>query len=134
MYDTGTGQSDLWVLPLFGDRKPFPFLQRNFDERQAQISPDGRWIAYSSNESGRAEVYVQSFPKPGSKVEISTSGGSEPRWRRDGKELFFLAGTKLMAVEVRSDMPILEAGVPKVLFETALTPYYWNDFQESLRR
>jgi Tol biopolymer transport system component len=117
VYDTG---SDLWVLPLFGDRKPFPFLQTNFDERQAQISPNGRWIAYSANDIGRPEVYIQSFPKPGSKVSISTSGGTEPRWRRDGKELFFLAAPKLMAVEVKSDTPTLEVGVPKALFETAL--------------
>jgi Tol biopolymer transport system component/predicted Ser/Thr protein kinase len=120
VYDTGSGESDLWVLPLFGERKPFPFLQTNFDERQAQISPNGRWIAYSSNEIGRPEVYVQSFPKPGSKVPISTNGGTEPRWRRDGKELFFLAGPKLMAVEVKADALTFEVGVPEVLFETAL--------------
>src|SRR5262249_38940792 len=81
---------DLWVLPLFGDRKPFPFLQTPFAESGGRFSPDGKWVAYQSNESGRSEVYVQPFPGPGAKFQISTDGGANPLWRRDGKELFFL--------------------------------------------
>jgi eukaryotic-like serine/threonine-protein kinase len=107
---------DLWVLPLSGDRKPKPFLQTEFDESQGQFSPDGRWVAYSSDESGRPEVYVQPFPGPGPKVQISTGGGMLPKWRRDGKELFYrIDGTgKLVAAEVKTDGQF-QAGVPQPL-------------------
>src|SRR5262249_57766304 len=77
MYRTGgglEGQDDLWVLPLSGEQKPFGFLTTSFSESQAQLSGDGRWLAYRSNESGRFEVYVQSFPKPAGKWQISTGG------------------------------------------------------------
>jgi hypothetical protein len=85
-------QGDLWVLLLFGDRKPFPFLQTEFVELQGQISPDGRWMAYTSDESGAPEVYVQSFPERGhGKWRISVNGGAQPQWRPDGKEVFYLA-------------------------------------------
>jgi Tol biopolymer transport system component len=113
----GTG-SDLWVLPLSGDRKPIPYLRTEFNEAQGQFSPDGRWMAYSSNESGRTEVYVQAFPASGGKWQISTAGGSFPRWRRDGKELFYrTADQKLMAVAVQTDSTF-QAGQPRALFET----------------
>jgi eukaryotic-like serine/threonine-protein kinase len=104
------------VLPM-GDHQPSPFLQSEFGERQGQFSPDGRWVAYSSDESGRYEVYVQSFPTPGGKWQISTSGGAEPNWRRDGTELFYL-GTdhKLMAVEVKSGSTF-ETTAPRSLFD-----------------
>ncbi len=81
-----TGQ-DLWIAPQFGDRKPFPYLQTQFDEQDGRFSPDGKWVAYVSNESGRDEIYVQSFPLSGAKFQISTGGGSEPQWRKDGTEL-----------------------------------------------
>jgi Tol biopolymer transport system component len=117
---------DLWVLPMSGDREPFPFLQTEFNESQAQFSPDGKWIAYTSDESGAPEVYVQTFPVSGGKRRISTSGGSQPRWRQDGKELFYIAGDrKLMAVDVNLGA-MLEAGVPKTLFAArvlSLTAY-----------
>jgi len=110
------GNLHLSVLPQFGDRKPFPFLQSEFNEYQAKLSHDGRWIAYISNESGTYEVYIQSFPKPGSKWQVSTSGGIQPRWRRDGKELFFIsADGKLMAVEVKGDST-LDLGAARPLF------------------
>jgi len=113
----GTG-SDLWVLPLSGDRKPMPYLRTEFNEAQGQFSPDGRWMAYSSNESGRTEVYVQAFPASGGKWQISTAGGSFPRWRRDGKELFYrTADQKLMSVAVQTDSTF-QAGQPRALFET----------------
>jgi Tol biopolymer transport system component len=82
---------DLWVLPLVGDRKPFPIVQTPSQEMMAEFSPDEHWIAYQSNESGQYEIYVQPFPDPGTRVQISTTGGSQPRWRRDGKELFYVA-------------------------------------------
>jgi Tol biopolymer transport system component len=87
---------DLWVAPLGGDRKPWVFLKTNFDERWAQFSPDGRWVAYMSNESGRDEIYVRPFVEGGSgpttgQWQVSTAGGIHPAWRRDGKELYYLA-------------------------------------------
>jgi Tol biopolymer transport system component len=79
---------DLWALPLEGDRKPFPVVQTRFSERDPQFSPDGKWIAYQSDESGRHEIYVQPFAGQGGKSQVSTEGGAQVRWRRDGRELF----------------------------------------------
>jgi Tol biopolymer transport system component len=121
IYNTNTDsyQDDLWLLPLEGERKPRLFLQTQFDEYQATISPDGRWVAYSSNESGKYEVYVATFPQLERKWQVSVAGGSDPQWRRDGKELFFVADDKkLMAVEVKPGSGAFEMGVPKLLFET----------------
>jgi dipeptidyl aminopeptidase/acylaminoacyl peptidase len=82
---------DLWALPLAGDHKPFVVVQTEFDEMAGQISPDGHWVAYQSNASGRMEVYVRSFPGAGSQMQVSASGGSQVRWRPDGTELYFVA-------------------------------------------
>ena len=96
-----TTHMDLWLLPMFGDRTPAPLVRTTFNELQAQISPDGRWLVYVSAESGREEVYVQRFPTPAARRRISTNGGADPRWRPDGKELFYIAEDRqLMAVEV----------------------------------
>lgn len=109
---------DLWVLPMSGDRQPLPFLQTEFNEEQAQFSPDGKWIAYTSDESGAPEVYVQTFPASGGKWRVSAGGGCQPRWRRDGRELFYIAADRrLMAVDVRLGATF-EAGAPKALFGT----------------
>jgi Tol biopolymer transport system component len=117
---------------MTGERKPVPFLQTEFNEQQAQFSPDAKWIAYTSDESGAPEVYVQAFPALGSKLRISTGGGCQPQWRRDGKELFYVAADrKLMAVDVKTGATF-EAGVPKPLFETRIFSY--DQLQESLRR
>ena len=98
---SNSAYTELWVLPLFGDRKPFPFLQRKFNDSEGQFSPNGQWIAYASNESGKNEVYIQTFPKSGAKWMVSTKGGSLPKWRKDGKELFYLSeDSKLMAVAI----------------------------------
>jgi len=112
--------ADLWVLPLFGDRKPLPFLQTPFNESPGQFSPDGRWIAYSSNESGRYEVYVTPFPGPGGKWQVSTAGGDWPRWGRDGKEIFYLAPgfDRLMAAAVNGGASAFEVGDVRPLFDT----------------
>jgi eukaryotic-like serine/threonine-protein kinase len=120
LYNAMSRQSfDLWVLPLFGERRPEPFVRTDFQEAGGRFSPDGRWIAYISNESGRYEVYVQSFPVSGGKWQVSNGGGGSPRWRRDGRELFYLSadGKLLMAVEVDGSSDTFEAGVPKRLFE-----------------
>ena len=93
--DPTNGNYDLWILPMIGDRKPRPYLQTTFGENHGAISPDGRWLAYTSNETGRPEVYVRTFPDPNQgKWQVSTSGGDQARWRRDGKELFFMASDK----------------------------------------
>jgi Tol biopolymer transport system component len=118
--DPATKQ-DLWVLPLSGDMKPIPFLRTTFNEGQGQVSPDGRWIAYTSDESGTWEVYVQPFPPTGGKWQISTGGGAEPRWGRDRKELFFIGGNrKLMAAAVDTRGPGLEVGGPTPLFDMGI--------------
>ena len=108
--------SDLWILPASG-RKPVPYLQEPYNERQGQFSPDGRWIAYSSDESGSYEVYVQSFPAGAGKFQLSTAGGSQPRWRRDGKEIFYIsADGRLTAVAVKQE-PRFEPGASQALFD-----------------
>ena len=113
-----TMSHDLWALPLEGDKKPFPVVRTRFVEPYGQFSPDGQWVAYQSNESGRAEVYVQPFPGPGAKIKVSTNGGAQMRWRRDGKELFYLAlDGHLMAVPIRASRKEgLEPGEPVALF------------------
>ena len=92
--------NEIWVLPLFGDRKSFPYLQNEFNQTTAKLSPNGQWLAYMSDESKRNEVYVQTFPTPGGQWQISTNGGSNPVWSRDSKELFYIApDRKMMAVD-----------------------------------
>ncbi len=111
-----TGQ-DLWILAMTGEKKTFPFVRTKSDEVNGQFSPDGRWVAYASNESRKWQVYVTSFPGAVGKWQISTAGGSQPRWRRDGKELFYLASdNKLMAVQVKLGSTF-EAGVATPLFQ-----------------
>ena len=106
------------MLPMSGDPQPFLFLQTQFNEQQAQFSPDGKWIVYTSDESGTPEIYAQRFPSTGGKWRVSTGGGCQPTWRRDGRELFYIASDrKLMAVDVKLGTSF-EAGVPKTLFET----------------
>ena len=112
-------RSDLWVLPLFADKKPQPFLQTPFAETMGRFSPDGKWIAYVSDESGTPQVYVQPFPASGGKWQISTQGGFTPRWRGDGKELFFLSPDRqLMSADVNPAGATFEASSPKTLFQT----------------
>jgi eukaryotic-like serine/threonine-protein kinase len=111
---------DLWVLPLTsassGERKPIKFLATEFNENQAQFSPDGHWIAYTSDESGDSEVYVRPFPEAGGKSMISKGRGSQPRWRRDGRELFYRSRAgQLMAVEVAVNTTF-QPGTPQPLF------------------
>jgi eukaryotic-like serine/threonine-protein kinase len=114
--------TDLWVLPLEGDRKPVPYLVTPFNEGQAKFSPDGHWVVYTSNESGVKEVYVQPFPvSSGGKWVVSNGGGSQPRWSRDGKELFYFApDSMLMEVSVTTTGGTFQPGVPKPLFRAAI--------------
>jgi eukaryotic-like serine/threonine-protein kinase len=112
------GRFELWLLPLKGDRKPQPLLQTAFNDSQGQVSPDSKWIAYTSDESGGFnEVYVTSLPTAGTRWRVSNNGGSFPRWNRDGKELFYRAldGT-LMVASVRRAPQGLGFGTPTPLF------------------
>ena len=114
--------ADLWVLPMEGEHKPFPYLTTPFDEMQGKFSPDGHWVVYTSNESGTKEVYVQPFPlSTGGKWPISNGGGAQPRWSRDGKELFYFTPDRtLMAVSVNTNGSTFQPGVPKALFRAEI--------------
>jgi eukaryotic-like serine/threonine-protein kinase len=125
VYNTNAGDNatkfDLWMLPLEGERNPKPFIKTQFNEAHAVISPDGRWVAYDSDESGRSEIYVATFPQHSGRWQVSVSGGVQPQWRRDGKELFFIDNnTDLMAAEVKASSGAFAAGPPKLLFGTPL--------------
>jgi Tol biopolymer transport system component len=112
--------NDIWVLSL-ADQKATPFLQTEYSERDGVFSPDGKWIAYTSDESGKEEVYVKAFPASQAYWQISKGGGSRSRWNRNGKELFYLAPDgKIMAVEVKNGVRV-QAGVPQPLLETHVT-------------
>jgi Tol biopolymer transport system component/tRNA A-37 threonylcarbamoyl transferase component Bud32 len=117
-YIPGRG-GEISVLPLFGKREPLTYLPgSNIIQGLAQFSPDGHWVAYVSTESGKFEIYVQSFPTPSGKRQISTNGGLVPRWRRDGKEVFYIGNDrKLRAVPVRSGDKGFDISMPEVLFE-----------------
>jgi serine/threonine-protein kinase len=111
--------TDVWALPLVGDKKPFAVASTRFTEMGGVFSPDRRWIAYESNETGQTEVYAQPFPPTGGRYQVSSAGGRHPTWRPDGKELFFLAppDARLMSVSVVSGQQ-LELGKPVRLFTT----------------
>jgi Tol biopolymer transport system component len=128
---------DLWALPLHGDRTPFSVVRGDFIEAYGQLSLDGKWVAYQSDESGRAEVYVRPFPNAGTPIRISTTGGGQMRWRQDGRELIYISlDGRLMAVSLRlsANGDGLEAGTPIPLFATRvgdpvpLTSGYRQDY------
>ena len=116
--DIAGGAPHLIVLPLGGDRKPFAFVEGDASSRQGRFSPDGRWVAYTSNESGRSEVYVRSFPDRGGKWLVSNGGGRLPRWRADGKEIVYFAGDgQLTAAEVAIQAESVQLGTTRSLSE-----------------
>jgi eukaryotic-like serine/threonine-protein kinase len=120
-YDPDRTPQQLYVMPLTGDRKPVPFIKTQFPTQQGSFSPDDRWVAYRSPESGTQEVYVQGFSldssQPRGKWQVSTAGGELPRWRGDGKELFYHFSDSFFAVDVKTDGPAFAAGIPKRLFD-----------------
>jgi dipeptidyl aminopeptidase/acylaminoacyl peptidase len=139
-HDPQTGY-DLWIQPMEADhplsrsassgstvspvpaerRKPFVFLKTSFDERQGQFSPDGRWVAYTSNESGRHEIYVRPFLGSGEHWKVSTAGGLQPRWSSDGRELYYIApDARLMAAPITVNGATVEPGTPVALFQTRI--------------
>jgi Tol biopolymer transport system component len=126
--DAATGW-DVWLLPADGDRTPTPLVRSPFNETGGQFSPDGRWIAYFSDESGKQECYVQSFPGLGSKYQVSTSGGFGSQWSKDGKELFILSLDGTVQLADVQTAPSFSASTPRSLFKArqdlagfALTP------------
>jgi Tol biopolymer transport system component len=117
---------DLWTLSLKGDPTPQLYIQSPGRQTQAQFSPDGRWVAYVSDETDRPEVYVQSYPRPDTKYQVSTGGGNQPRWRNDGRELYYRAvqfgsglGTPIMGVALERQGDSLRFATPRALLETA---------------
>jgi hypothetical protein len=116
-WSSETSGAKQWLLPLSGDHQPTPLLGTDFDELQAQFSTDGKWISYTSNESGRYEVYVQPFPPTGSRLQISTEGGTDGRWRGDSGEIFYIAPDNiLMSVELSYDGNTIKPSAPRPLF------------------
>ena len=108
---------DIWILPLQGEHKPFPYLETPFSEINARFSPDGRWMAYQSNETGRAEIYVTRFPDPTGKIQVSSTGGAQPVWGRDGRNLYFLTSTDdLMETNIAWHLGNPIVGTPHKLF------------------
>ena len=111
--DTG---ADIWLIRPDSDRKPQAFLKTPSNERDGRFSPDGRWVAYVSDESGRQQICVRPFTGPGGMSQVSTDGGTEPVWSRDGRELFYLNGDKMMAADIAT-RPAFTAGPPRLLYE-----------------
>src|SRR5262249_33976787 len=119
--NTPQTQQDLWVLPLEGDRKPFVLVNTNFRERRGTFSPNGHWMAYMSNESGRDEIYVRPFPGPGGQWQVSTAGGTSPRWASGGNELYYVAPDgMMMAAPIVDNGASIEPGRPVALFHTRI--------------
>jgi serine/threonine protein kinase len=122
---------DIWVVPTAPGAKAYPRVRTSASEYQGQFSPDGRWIAYSSEESGRHEIYVEPFAPGGRKIQVSNAGGGDPRWRHDGRELYYLAPDRtLMAVDITPGEP-LDVGVPRALFVSGAFPINRNQFVAS---
>jgi dipeptidyl aminopeptidase/acylaminoacyl peptidase len=114
----GDKGGNIWLVSAEGDHKPHPYRGSHFSETWARFSPDGRWMAYETNESGEHQIYAESIPAGDVRRQISTDGGQWPSWRRDGKELFYRQGNKMMAVPIRLTATSVEAGKPQMLFES----------------
>jgi Tol biopolymer transport system component len=134
LYEERTTQDDLWLLPMSGDRTPIPVTRTAFQESHARFSPDGRWISYESNQSGRWEIYIRSFVPPGSNAAVASSavyqvsrdGGQRAQWRQDGKELTYVATDNVvMAVDVTAATSQVTVGPPRALFRL---PIFFNGF------
>jgi dipeptidyl aminopeptidase/acylaminoacyl peptidase len=122
LFDNNMTENDIWSLAA-GKARSQPYLQTPFREYAARFSPDGRWVAYVSDESGRDEVYVRPYPGPGAKLPVSTDGGREPVWSSNGRELFYRTGARLMAVPVNLGSSFT-AGKAKLLFEAHYAAHY----------
>ena len=117
------GITALWILPMFGDRKAYSVISTEFNNTYSQFSPDGHWVAYDSNESGKDEIYAVAFPNATARFQISTTGGANVQWRADGKELYYTdPDNKIMAVDISSRGDSLQVGTPRVLWQPRLQP------------
>ena len=115
--------TDVWALSMEGERKPLPVATTRYNEREAQFSPDGKWVAYESDEAGSPEIYLQPFPGPGARQRVSDTGGTQARWRRDGRELYYIAADEtLMAVAIDLTAAPPSVGTPARLFKTNISP------------
>jgi Tol biopolymer transport system component len=115
------GQIDIWSAPIDGSGPPSKLVSSGgSNQDQARLSPDGRWIAYRSSESGRPEVYLQTFPPRSERWQISNTGGSEPEWSRDGRELVYLNGDQLMVVPIAVRAGSIQADLPRALFRVSI--------------
>ncbi len=112
-------KSDIYYIPMTGERKPVPFVATEFNEMFASFSPDGRWVAYQSNESGKNEVYVRPFPGPGAKWQVSASGGTNPRWKNNGKEIYYIANSRLYEADVNGTGSTFNVGNVREYFDPA---------------
>jgi eukaryotic-like serine/threonine-protein kinase len=122
-YDSGEihPAPDIWVLPLFGDRRPSPYAASPFAKSAGRFSPNGRWVAYVADDTGASEVYVQAFPATSQRWRVSTAGAEDPQWRRDGRELFFVSPAGwITAVAVTERAGAIAFGSPQPLFQIAL--------------
>jgi Tol biopolymer transport system component len=128
----GSGTRQVWALPLEGEGKSYAVLSGPADISSSPLSPDGKFIAYHSSESRRYDIFIQNFPPAGDRWPISTAGGMGPQWRRDGKELFYVEGSRLMAVDIKVDGSRLEPGTPHLLFEAPFMTVGRNAYVPSL--
>jgi Tol biopolymer transport system component len=135
MYTTmsQSNNTDIWLLPMEGKREPLPFAQTPANEVGPRFSPDGRWVAYFSNESGANVVYVKPFPGPGVPLQVALRG-TAPAWRGDGRELYYMDGRRIMAVSVSTTSGRFEAGEPRVLFEADLRANFAYDVSRDGQR
>ena len=126
-------RGDIWILPLAAGGTPFPFLQTAFDERDPTFSPDGRWLAYRSDESGQNEVYVRPFPKGAGRWVVSTGGGTLPRWRGDGRELFYQVNQEIWTATIETTPSGVQVGVPHRLFDIGVGSSGWDVTRDGQR-
>jgi Tol biopolymer transport system component len=126
-------RGDLKFLPLTGDRQPRTFIATPYDEGSGVFSPDGRWVAYTSDESGRNEIHVAAFPDASRRYRVTSGGGSHPRWSRDGRELFYVSGRNMMSVPVEKQEADLAFGQSRTLFEKQLQTYGATAFYQPSR-
>ena len=132
LYRSEDGTWDIGITRLEGESKPEVLLQSPFDERSPSLSPDGRWLAYSSDESGRREIYVQSFPDLDAKWQISTEGGSEPAWSPKGGELFYRNGDEMRVVRYETVRTSFQPSGSRLLFKAAYDEYPQTNYAVSL--
>jgi dipeptidyl aminopeptidase/acylaminoacyl peptidase len=140
LFQAGVGQTDVWALPV-ASKAGVALLTTQFSEGGARFSPDGRWIAYTSDESGQAEVYIRPFlvgsdgtPSVGGRWQVSNAGGGQPRWRQDGRELFYRSPTgAIMAADVTVDASAIRTGLARQLFELGSAVVSWDVMPDGQR-